>query len=114
MEFLEEHLILRNTVRDRMRKPDIQEMIKKYELHGAPFAWEFVSSMAELGLTGINIPEEYDGAGMDNLSGVIAMIEMSRVWSGGALILAVGNSLVSYPVAKFGTESQKRLSWFRF
>ncbi|MDO8523453.1 MAG: acyl-CoA dehydrogenase family protein [bacterium] len=107
MIFSEEHLATRASVRKRMGGPDIQEMIKKYEKHGAPFAWEFVQEMAKLGLTGINIPEEYGGQGADNLSGVIAMMEMSRIWSGGALILAVGNSLVSYPLSKFGAPHQK-------
>lgn len=107
MILTDEHLLLRNTVRKRMNETDIQEMIKKYEKHGAPFAWEFVHEMAALGLTGINIPEEFGGQGADNLSGIIAMIEMSRMWSGGALILAVGNSLVSYPVSKFAAPHQK-------
>ena len=64
MKFSDEHLILRDTVRKRMAEQDIKEMIKKYEHHNAPFAWEFVRAMAELGLTGINIPEEYGGAGI--------------------------------------------------
>lgn len=111
MKLSEEHLIFRNTVRKRLAEPDIKEMIRKYEWHGrepAPFAWEWVRAMAELGLTAINVPEEYGGQGADNLSGVLAMIEMARVWSGGALILAVGNSLVSYPLSKFGNENQKK------
>jgi len=107
MKFSDEHLILRDTVRKRMAEQDIKEMIKKYEHHNAPFAWEFVRAMAELGLTGINIPEEYGGAGMDNRSGVIAIIEMSRVWPGGALVLGVGNSLAGYPLIRFGSAAQK-------
>ena len=107
MKFSDEHLMLKEVVRKRMEAEDVKEMIKKYERHDAPFAWEFVQAMAELGLCGINIPEEYDGAGMDHLSGVIAMMEMSRIWSGGALILGVGNSLVSYPLLKFGAPHHK-------
>lgn len=107
MKFSDEHLMLKEMVRKRMEAEDIKEMIKKYERHEAEFAWEFVKAMAELGLCGINIPEEYGGAGMDNLSGVIAMMEMSRIWSGGALILGVGNSLVSYPLLKFGAPHHK-------
>ncbi len=104
----EEHLLLRNTVRKKMNEQSIREMVKKYERHNAPFAWDFVHEMAALGLTGINIPEEYGGQGADNLSGVIAMMEMSRVWAGGALIIGVGNSLTSYPLVKFGTAEQKK------
>lgn len=115
MKFSEEHLIIYKTVRDRMADKDIKEeqrkiswMIKKYDRHGAPFAWTFVREMAELGLCGINIPEEYGGAGMDNLSGVIAMIEMCKVWPGGALILGVGNSLVGDPLSRLGNDAQKK------
>lgn len=108
MRLSEEHLLLKNAVRRRMEEKDIREMIRKYEKHNAPFCWEFVRAMSELGLCGINIPEEYGGAGADNVSGVIAMIEMSRIWSGGALPIAVGNSLVGYPIRKFGTEAQER------
>jgi len=112
--------MVRNMVRERMNAADITHkadpkdkqdkpgMIQKYERHNAPFAWPLVREMAELGLCGINIPEEYGGAGMDNLSGVIAMIEMCKVWSGGALILGVGNSLVSDPLFRLGSEEQKR------
>jgi len=64
--------------------------------------------MAGLGLCGINIPDEYGGAGMDNLSGAIAMVEMCRVWPGGALILGVGNSLVGDPLFRLGNEAQKK------
>lgn len=109
--------MIRNSVRQRLWdektqdiRQDIKEMIRKYEFHGAPFPWEWVHAMAELGLTGVNIPEEYGGQGTDNLSGILAMIEMARVWSGAALVLAVGNSLVAYPLSKFGSEIQKR-SW---
>jgi len=110
MKLSDEHLLLKDTVRKRLAEPDIKAMIRKYERHGqepALFAWEWVHAMAEFGLTAINVPEEYGGAEIDNLSGVIAMIEMARAWSGGSLILAVGNSLVSYPLAKFGNEGQK-------
>ena len=107
MILTDEHLMLRDTVRKRMNEKDIQVMIKMYEKHNAPFPWEYLHEMAALGLTGINIPEEYGGQGADNRSGVIAMMEMSRIWSGGALILAVGNSLVSYPLVKFGSPHQK-------
>src|SRR3989344_2751473 len=114
MKLSEEHLMVRNNVRHRLWdektqniRKDIKEMIIKYEFHGAPFPWEWVHAMAEINLTGINIPAEYGGVEMDNLSGVLAMIEMARVWSGGALVLGVGNSLVGYPLSKFGSKNQK-------
>lgn len=116
MKFSEEHVMIRDTVRHRLRdektleiRKDIREMKRKYEFHGAPFPWEWVQAMADLGLTGINIPEEFGGQGADNLSGVIAMTEMARTWPGGSLVLAVGNSLVGYPLSKFGDDNQKNV-----
>src|SRR3989338_11318287 len=102
MKFSEEHLMVRNNVRHRLWdektqniRKDIKEMIIKYEFHGAPFPWEFVHAMAELGLTGINIPEEFGGQGGDNLSGVLATNEMARGWSGGYIVISYGNFLVN-------------------
>lgn len=120
MKFSEEHFQIKDLVRKRMADLDqagkpiqdearkIAVMIKKHERHGASFPWVFVREMAELGLTGINISQEYGGAGMDNLSGVIAMIEMSKVWPGGALILGVGNSLVGDLISRLGNDAQKK------
>ncbi len=102
------HRILRENVRKRMEQPDIKKMIARYERRRGPFAWEFVHAMAELGLCGINIPGAYGGAGADNRSGIIVMMEMSRIWAGGALVLAVGNSLAGYPLARWGSEEQKQ------
>jgi alkylation response protein AidB-like acyl-CoA dehydrogenase len=62
---------------------------------------------AELGLTGVMIPEEDGGAGMDCLSYVIVIEEISRIDASLGVILSVNNSLYCHPIATFGTPEQK-------
>ncbi|HPH67949.1 MAG TPA: acyl-CoA dehydrogenase [Kofleriaceae bacterium] len=69
---------------------------------------ELVSRMAELGLLGIAIDDNYGGAGMDHVSYVLAMEEVSRACASTGVIMSVNNSLVCDPISRFGTEAQKR------
>ncbi len=69
---------------------------------------ELVRQMAELGLLGVAVPEEYGGAGMDTVGYVIAMEEIARACASTAVIMSVNNSLVCDPILKFGTEEQKK------
>ncbi len=69
---------------------------------------ELVFQMSELGLMGVAVPEEYGGAGMDNICYAIAMEEIARACASTAVIMSVNNSLVCDPILKFGTEEQKR------
>jgi len=69
---------------------------------------ELVQQMAELGLLGVAVPEEYGGAGMDNVCYAIAMEEIARACASTAVIMSVNNSLVCDPLLKFGTEEQKK------
>jgi butyryl-CoA dehydrogenase len=69
---------------------------------------EIVKQMGELGLMGVAVPEEYGGAGMDNICYVIAMEEIARACASSAVIMSVNNSLVCDPILKFGTEEQKK------
>ncbi len=72
------------------------------------FPMETTKKMAELGLLGMFVPEEYGGAGMDYLSYVIAVEELSRVCATHGVIASVNNSLVCYPLMTYGNEEQKR------
>jgi len=72
------------------------------------FPEELVRQMAGLGLMGIAVPEEYGGAGMDNVSYAIAMEEIARACASTAVILSVNNSLACAPILSFGSEEQKR------
>ena len=69
---------------------------------------ELVAGLAELGLLGVAVPEQYGGAGMDVLSYVLAMEEVSRACASTGVIMSVNNSLVCDPLLKFGNEEQKQ------
>ena len=72
------------------------------------FPEELVRQMAGLGLMGVAVPEEYGGAGMDNICYAIAMEEIARACASTAVILSVNNSLACAPILSFGSEEQKR------
>ncbi len=72
------------------------------------FPDDLVRQMAELGLMGVAVPEEYGGAGMDNICYAIAMEEIARACASTAVIMSVNNSLACDPILKFGTEEQKK------
>jgi len=72
------------------------------------FPWKNIKKMAKLGLLGIIVPEEYGGAGFDYISLAIAIEEISRGCASTGVIVAVNNSLVSYPFLQFGNEEQKK------
>ena len=69
---------------------------------------ELVKRMAELGFLGIAIPDEWGGAGFDQVSYVLAMEEISRACASTGVIMSVNNSLVCDPILRFGTDAQKR------
>jgi short/branched chain acyl-CoA dehydrogenase len=76
--------------------------------HEARFPYELVAELAELGLMGIPIPEEYGGAGGDTLSYAVAIEELTRVDSSVAITVAAHTSLGTMPILLFGTEEQRR------
>jgi butyryl-CoA dehydrogenase len=69
---------------------------------------ELVRQMAGLGFMGIAVPEEYGGAGMDNVCYAIAMEEISRACASTGVIMSVNNSLVCDPILKFGSEDIRK------
>ncbi len=73
----------------------------------ARYPKELVARMAELGLMGIEVPEQYGGGGLDPMSYVLAMEEVSAACASTGVIMSVNNSLVCDPLVKFGTEAQK-------
>jgi butyryl-CoA dehydrogenase len=72
------------------------------------FPMENIKKMAELGLLGIIVPEQYGGSEFDFVSLAIAIEEISRACASTGVIVAVNNSLVTYPILQFGTEEQKK------
>ncbi|MBL7136147.1 MAG: acyl-CoA dehydrogenase [Candidatus Marinimicrobia bacterium] len=71
------------------------------------FPWDNIKKMAKLGLLGIIVPEKYGGSEFDFVSLAVAIEEISRICASTGVIVAVNNSLVSYPILQFGTEEQK-------
>jgi butyryl-CoA dehydrogenase len=76
------------------------------ETHEFPMAT--TRKMAELGLLGMFVPEAWGGAGMDYVSYVITIEELSRVCASHGVIASVNNSLVCYPIMTYGNEAQKK------
>ena len=74
--------------------------------HDFPLAT--TKKMGELGLMGMFVPDAYGGAGMDYVSYVIAIEELSRVCASHGVIASAHNSLVNYPILTYGTEAQKQ------
>jgi alkylation response protein AidB-like acyl-CoA dehydrogenase len=101
-----EHELIRDTVRD-FAETRIAPIAAALD-HEARFPYELVAEMAELGLMGIPVPEEYGGGGGDTLSYAIAIEELTRVDSSVAITVAAHTSLGTMPILSFGTEEQKR------
>ena len=76
------------------------------EEHRFPHA--VVKKLAELSLLGVAVPEEWGGAGLDNVSYALAIEELSRGDASVGVIASVNNSLYCDPLLKFGTDAQKR------
>lgn len=104
-ELTEEQKLVQQTARDfstREIEPKAAELDKN-----ARWPTEIVARMAELGFLGLAIPEEYGGAGLDNVSYVLVMEEVSRACASSGVIMSVNNSLFCDPLLKFGTDWQK-------
>ena len=71
------------------------------------FPHEIVSQLAEMGLMGMMVPEQWGGAGMDAVSYAMALEEISAACASTGVIMSVNNSLVCFPIAEFGTDAQK-------
>ncbi|MDQ3876072.1 MAG: acyl-CoA dehydrogenase family protein [Actinomycetota bacterium] len=102
----EEHELVRRTVRefavDRVA-PVAEELDREHR-----FPYEIIAELAELGVMGMPIPEEYGGAGADTLSYAIAIEELTRVDSSVAITVAAHTSLGTMPIYEFGNDAQRR------
>lgn len=102
----EEHLAVQAAARDFAQmelKPGVIERDSKME-----YPYEQVRKMGELGFLGMMVSPEYGGGGMDTLSYVLAMEEISKVDNSCSVIMSVNNSLVCWGIEKYGTEEQKQ------
>ncbi|WP_085506287.1 acyl-CoA dehydrogenase [Thalassobacillus devorans] len=105
-QLTEEQEMLRKMVRD-FAKNEVEPTAAERD-EEERFDREIFDKMAELGLTGIPWPEEYNGIGSDFVSYVIAVEELSRVCASTGVTLSAHISLASWPIYKFGNEDQKK------
>lgn len=106
LDLTPEHELVRRTVREFAQErvaPLAEELDRE-----SRFPYELVDEMAELGLMGMTIPEEYGGGGTDTLSYAIAVEELTRVDSSVAITVAAHHSLGTLPIYYFGTDEQRR------
>jgi alkylation response protein AidB-like acyl-CoA dehydrogenase len=102
----EEHEMIRNAARD-FAQNEIAKVAAHFDETGE-FPYETIKKMGALGLMGIEVPEDYGGAGMDTIAYVLAMEEVCKVDASHGTIMSVNNSLVCHGLLSFGTEEQKQ------
>ena len=101
-----EHKMLRDAARDFAQK-EISPIAAEFDESGE-FPHATIKKMGALGFMGIEIPEEYGGAGMDCLSYVLALEEICKVDAAHGVIMSVNNSLYCHGIMQFGTEEQRK------
>ncbi len=102
----EEHILIRDAARDFANTellPGVIERDNKQE-----FPRELVKKMGELGFMGIMVDPKYGGSGMDTISYVLIMEELSKIDASASVMVSVNNSLVCYGIEAYGTEEQKQ------
>jgi butyryl-CoA dehydrogenase len=102
----EEHLAIRDLARDFARNEVLPGAAARDRSHEFPL--EIFQKLGELGLLGVFIPAEYGGSGMDVLSYVLALEELSYADASVGVITSVQQSLAAWPILAFGTEAQKQ------
>jgi len=106
LDLPEQHELLRRTVREFAEQevaPVAAELDRDHR-----FPYEIVRGLAELGLMGVPVPEEYGGAGADALAYALTIEELARIDSSVAITVAAHTSLGTMPILLFGSEEQKR------
>tara|TARA_R110002126_G_scaffold264475_2_gene407533 strand:- start:12087 stop:13265 length:1179 start_codon:yes stop_codon:yes gene_type:complete len=102
----EEHKLVREAARDWVKR-DVSPIIEEYAQKAA-FPTQIIAGLAEIGAFGPYIPEEYGGAGLDQISYGLIMQEIERGDSGVRSTASVQSSLVMYPIYKYGNEAQRK------
>ena len=98
----EEHKMIRDAARDFAEK-EIVPIAAEFDESGE-FPYNTIKKMGEMGFMGIEIPEEYGGAGMDTLAYVLALEEICKADASHGVIMSVNNSLYCHGIMKYGTE----------
>lgn len=105
-ELSEEHLMIQAAARDFARNECLPGVIERDEK--AQFPKEQIEKLADLGFMGMMVSPEYGGAGLDTVSYVLAMEEISKVDASVSVCMSVNNSLVCYGLESYGSEEQKQ------
>ncbi len=105
-QLTEEHEALRRTVRD-FAENEIAPIAAEFDESG-DFPMDTIKKLGRLGVMGIEVPEEYGGAGMDTLAYALTITEIARVDASHSTIVSVNNSLFGHALLKFGTDEQKQ------
>jgi alkylation response protein AidB-like acyl-CoA dehydrogenase len=104
--FTDEHEMIRHAARD-FAQNEIAPIAAEFDETGE-FPSATIKKMGEMGFMGVEIPEEFGGAGMDTLAYVIALEEICKADAAHGTIMSVNNSLFCYGIHRFGTEMQKQ------
>ncbi|NND11119.1 MAG: acyl-CoA dehydrogenase [Flavobacteriaceae bacterium] len=102
----EEHLMIRDAARDFAQTELLPGVIERDEKQQFPD--DIVKKMGELGFMGVMVDPKYGGSGMDTISYVLIMEELSKIDASASVIVSVNNSLVCYGLQKYGSEEQKQ------
>ncbi|MAT89703.1 MAG: acyl-CoA dehydrogenase [Flavobacteriaceae bacterium] len=102
----EEHLMIRDAARDFAKTELLPGVIERDT--NQTFPTEQVKKMAELGFLGMMVDPKYGGGGMDTVSYVLAMEELSKIDASASVIVSVNNSLVCWGLETYGSEEQKQ------
>jgi len=106
LELTPEQAMIRDTARDLAAKEILPKAAKIDQEHRFPR--EIIARLADLGLMGVAVPQEWGGAGMDTVSYALALEEISRACASTGVIMSVNNSLVCDPILRYGSEAQKK------
>ena len=101
----EEHLMIRDAARDFAKTELLPGVIERDNLQ--KFPTEQVKKMGELGFMGMMASPKYGGGGMDTISYVLVMEELSKIDASASVIVSVNNSLVCWGLDTYGNEAQK-------
>ena len=102
----EEQIMIRDAARDFANTELLPGVIERDEKQSFPH--EQIKKMGELGFLGMMVDPKYGGGGMDTISYVLAMEEISKIDASASVVMSVNNSLVCWGLEKFGTEEQKQ------
>jgi len=104
-EFTEEQLMIQQAARD-FAKSELKPGVIERDEH-QKFPHEQIRKLGELGFLGMMVDPKYNGSGLDTISYVLAMEELSKIDASASVVVSVNNSLVCYGLEKYGSEFQK-------